>query len=1172
MTHMVKRRFLKTAIVLTLLGGTLGSGMPVKAYDTYILKSNTGKEMFEAYVFNEGEVPNPIVDIAVDYPEHSSYTLTPTILQSVFHGVQYWTDMLAPGSKNTQPQQLFIGTGSFNNAEAGIMSWENGSQVYENYLSHLFQKNIELVKIDLAGTSIPDKGNSSLSTMYIGQNLGIDQHDGAYGFSSSVLDSIVPETERTIDLTLVIRHEIAHSLGFTLYFKDSIFKSGIEIPQSYAAHLVDAYGHVPKKGMKIVNEFMYKMYQKFHPDKLDNYFVITGEDEPLFSGSGIVYFKGTHVSEVLDGTKFIGVEGLPIMGQGDLGPELAHLALPRVLMSHSPFISYSILTESELALMQDLGYQIDRRNYFGHTVIGNDITLVNHNGYWARNTEGTAYLQGQYNSTALGVGLHIYGNNNTVTQAADIMTRGSGAVGIIIDGTNNTLNLADDVQVHADGTNGNGILVLYGKNNSINQYGTVMAAGNLGTGVRFDFGSNGAGPKEYRGSYIKYSRTINEGEISIANDISPDDAIKGPLVTTYNIFGNLSGNANAIYIAKNALVDQINVQNGASISGNITSDWKKFHTTDNFYDMLPGLPPGCFNESLVIQYNNERIPYDAYIPDLVTKLNFDADMAYDGNITGTDNMKLNVTGHTLTYTGKADVINVQVDQGATLLGGTYKVNDMTTTMAAGYSDDTTGKFINKGTIGAITPSSGDTSMNIIGTLEQNGTVQFTAKNKFLGYVDVDGAIANAADAKLRVDPKGIYRPSYAYTANIVRSGGQGANLTYAGLEPYSTDLLTAAYDPQAATVTFTPARTLAGGTYNQNQALQAMNDMTYTGSEAVQEQLLGIYNGKGTAIGRTLSEISGEAKTGAAVANLMRTPIRHAVLARMHELQDTYGHGAMGPCAKPELMTLDNSIWARVSKGWGELSDNDASYNTFDMTVGYDKAHGNYWRHGILADYGTLTFAGTDAHADTKDWRIGLYSTYENGRNHGFVYADYGWQDTDFYRSLPLLGRTAKGSYDSRTVEIGGEYKYDLYPAGTTTWQISPYAALQATHYKQDSYTEHGADMFNQIVSGMNETYTAGTAGIEISRTYRDGGSIALRAGYKKAFSGTNPKLQYRLAGSGSGSTYNTTTEQDRNFLVLGLAAEKQITPKWSVKGDIDVERGSHDKQLDASLSVRYRW
>lgn len=74
--------------------------------------------------------------------------------------------------------------------------------------------------------------------------------------------------------------------------------------------------------------------------------------------------------------------------------------------------------------MPDIGLSIDRRNVFGYSVYGDDLTLNNTNGYFARNEDGTAYLPGQYNMATQGLGLHSYGECNTITQAVDLLTAG----------------------------------------------------------------------------------------------------------------------------------------------------------------------------------------------------------------------------------------------------------------------------------------------------------------------------------------------------------------------------------------------------------------------------------------------------------------------------------------------------------------------------------------------------------------------------------------------------------------------------------------------------------------------------------------------------------------------------------------------------------------------------
>ena len=93
--------------------------------------------------------------------------------------------------------------------------------------------------------------------------------------------------------------------------------------------------------------------------------------------------------------------------------------------------------------------------------------MVNKNGYFARNAEGTAYLYGVPNTATLGVGLHVYGKNNTITQAADLLACGTAGTGIRVDGSANNLTIAPGVRIAADGSWGTGLLVAYGKNHTV---------------------------------------------------------------------------------------------------------------------------------------------------------------------------------------------------------------------------------------------------------------------------------------------------------------------------------------------------------------------------------------------------------------------------------------------------------------------------------------------------------------------------------------------------------------------------------------------------------------------------------------------------------------------------------------------------------------------------------
>ena len=119
------------------------------------------------------------------------------------------------------------------------------------------------------------------------------------------------------------------------------------------------------------------------------------------------------------------------------------------MMSHRKYSNYTTFLEVELAVMQDLGYQIDRKAFYGRSIYGNGGNIVNNQGYFARNADGTDYLANTYSLVPLGVGLHIYGSDNKVTQNVDIMTKGTGAVGVRVDGTGNTLIVPERTKVSA---------------------------------------------------------------------------------------------------------------------------------------------------------------------------------------------------------------------------------------------------------------------------------------------------------------------------------------------------------------------------------------------------------------------------------------------------------------------------------------------------------------------------------------------------------------------------------------------------------------------------------------------------------------------------------------------------------------------------------------------------
>ena len=305
----------------------------------------------------------------------------------------------------------------------------------------------------------------------------------------------------------------------------------------------------------------------YRTDELRETITPTPEDSGKFLVSAYntsgVYFRGPHVSEVLNGafSNSIPVNGYQDYFYEDYGitlfyAELSHLELERSLMSHQRYRNYTMLLEAELAVLQDIGYDIDRSLFYGHSIYNDGLTVTNQYGY--------------SHGTTLGVGLHVFGSGNTVTQAAPIAASGEAAVGIRNDGSGNTIYVPAGTTVSSSGVHGIGLLFAYGKDNRLIQSGTVSAPGEGGIGVRFDFGHNAiADFYGYRGSFIHYVGGENQPVTGLWNGYPLN--LDGPLIRSYDLSGSLSGSDAAIYIGENALVSAINILRGASITGDIIS-------------------------------------------------------------------------------------------------------------------------------------------------------------------------------------------------------------------------------------------------------------------------------------------------------------------------------------------------------------------------------------------------------------------------------------------------------------------------------------------------------------------------------------------------------------------------------------------------------------------------
>ncbi|ORT98935.1 hypothetical protein D081_2300 [Anaerovibrio sp. JC8] len=1194
-------------------GDEINSGNKEVFVVNIIDDTDVTREQIKNYIFFDGIIgKNPM-------------TISDDNKNGIIKGIQYWADILAPNTTITHPAQFFVaGIAKEKNAYAGFYAFDKGSftiqPYFEEYLQGLRDLNdVNILKFETgADKKIYENGqlvdNGAYGTIMLGQYMGAKREGSTDGWWMKG-NAILPDNEQAADGVAMIRHEVGHSLGIISQVNVETDKDGNPVVDkdgttvyyfpvrlgknnTYADHVYDQNLNRSQPNQLIITSKEFERRQAADPTlKPSDFFILDNKLDDKFKSdnprSGNAYFIGDNVSKVLNGRTFDGVDGLPLRTWETNTDEkvvldLGHFGL-NSLMSHNEYRNMTIFNEVELAALQDIGYNFDRRAHFGYSIYNDNLTFTNTNGYSARNSAGSDYIN-EYSTIPFGVGLHIYGTNNDITQAANVFTMGNGAVGIWVSGTDNKLTLAQGYEIHADGEDGVGVLVSYGGNQVFNQQGTVTANGQKGSGVRFDFGSNMLGADEiYCGSYIYYDRDVeDQGTITTAKNVKYNDKkdmdnyapeLGAPLISEYNLSGSLSGGANAIYIGKNAFVHNINVNSGAHITGNITSDWKHFGASvyEGAY-----YRSGAKRDLLRIQYNGKMekngYEYYKYIPDLVTNLNVNTDLKYDEDINGADNMKLNVNAGTMIYGGTANVVNVNVAKEAALLGGSFTVNDMTSSMAEGFSDGTTGQFINHGIIGA---NSATSDMTIKGTLVSDGVLRgygggSNGQLVIDGNANVNGSIASATNAL----------PNEEFTvlrANAINGTLENSTTPYTATGMLNTIGKVTGNEIKVQT---TAANNLGPIDNTQQQAYDAMTDMqmylSAKGDSRVNE-MRPLYSMDSNEAKEALTAIASSPVPNTMNLIQRNTMNSHIITSRLSEAfarkdvevaVPTAGldgdDNSKNPTMKMKLdQPVDNDFWFKVARNWGD-GTGSSYYQGTTLAGGWDRAYGKNWRAGAFISYGQFSFADNLSHDDVKDTRLGLYGGYSNGPHNGYVYLDYGWIKNDLTRQLTGLALQAKANYNSRILELGGEYKYDLNAKNMKVWHISPYANMQLSQLWQDGYTEGGAGIFGQRVDSKSNTYFAGGLGIEFKR-YLSNGSYGMRLGVKHAFAGSDPKLTYGYVGDTTHS-YELRGQNDKTHFVMSLGGEAEFAPGWTLAGDLAFQKGSHDKDIMAAVTLRRMW
>ncbi|MDR1165986.1 MAG: hypothetical protein LBO66_09035 [Deltaproteobacteria bacterium] len=251
---------------------------------------------------------------------------------------------------------------------------------------------------------------------------------------------------------------------------------------------------------------------------------------------------------------------IPVRSPEDAGGSREYLALKRTLLSGGAFQNYNAPVEAELAALRDIGYDVNPRDFYGRSIYLDGSTVVNGQGFLS--------------AAPFGVGLHVYGSFNTVTQEADLSASGPGGAGARVDGVANNLAIGEQAEIRALGAGGAGVLVAFGNGHSLTARGAVFGKEDA---FLLDIGINPLDDPETRNDdgYGQFSlSSFYQAPVGAGPEfVEAESALNGPLVTTLALHGLVQGEKRAVYLSPNAFAEKIAVLRGAAIWGDIISDY-----------------------------------------------------------------------------------------------------------------------------------------------------------------------------------------------------------------------------------------------------------------------------------------------------------------------------------------------------------------------------------------------------------------------------------------------------------------------------------------------------------------------------------------------------------------------------------------------------------------------
>lgn len=401
---------------------------------------------------------------------------------------------------------------------------------------------------------------------------------------------------------------------------------------------------------------------------------------------------------------------------------------------------------------------------------------------------------------------------------------------------------------------------------------------------------------------------------------------------------------------------------------------------------------------------------------------------------------------------------------------------------------------------------------------------------------------------------------------------------------------------------------LTVGKNDDNSILKTLaitdTENSITGAESLNTDFSGMLNGKVTNTGTKLeltTSISNNAGINGARFNAFNSLYNNLTKAEQQEMQRLYAlnngslNNAVNELSQSESMHMelardavqnsdvrqavarqqhldrDEGLWAITGKNWGE-TDGGITRHSYNLTLGKDFYNTDNTYMGALFAYSDNSIGGNSADGEYKNYSLGIYGGSKNNPGTVTGYVSYGVQDNELTRHLGSafshsgMGSKLESDYDSSVIGVGAKYAYDLH-YGKEGWHVSPYAALDYAHYKQDSFTERGS-VFCVRSGGFSDNYLTGELGFDFNRE-EDNGKYGFSLAYKRILDGDTLDADFAFAKGGNGFGVQSI-DGSKNHIVASAYISTKLSDKWEIGGTLQHDWSRTDRDLSAAVNLNY--